>query len=168
VIDIRDQNAEQDLPGIRKVNRAAFASSAGTNIFHDLCQSSVDVLSLVAVDGYQLVGHVIFSPVTIDRPRRVIRGMGLGELAVLPEYQQHGVGTRLVNEGLETLRGRSCPFIIVIGHASYYPRFGFVPGADVDLQCQWEGVSEDKFMVLVLDQTAMAGVSGVARYVGIP
>ena len=55
VIHIRDQNAEQDLPGIRKVNRAAFAKSAGTNIFHDLCQSSADVLSLVAVDGYRLV-----------------------------------------------------------------------------------------------------------------
>jgi putative acetyltransferase len=85
-------------------------------------------------------------------------------MAVLPEHQSRGIGTALVAEGLTTLRRRSCPFVIVLGHPEYYPRFGFEPASKRGVRCQRDGVPEDAFMVLALDENAMKSVSGVARY----
>jgi putative acetyltransferase len=68
----------------------------------------------------------------------------------------------LVRAGLAKLKESSCPFVIVLGHPEYYPRFGFVPASRHGIKCQWEGVPEAAFMLLILDESAMNGVSGVA------
>jgi putative acetyltransferase len=70
----------------------------------------------------------------------------------------------LVQAGIDAVRERNWPFIIVLGHPEYYPRFGFVPASRHGLSCQWDGVPGEAFMVLILDEAAMAGVSGTARY----
>ena len=70
----------------------------------------------------------------------------------------------MVRAGIEAMRERKCPFIIVVGHPDYYPRFGFVPASQHALSCQWDGVPDEAFMVLILDEPVMAGVSGTARY----
>ena len=62
------------------------------------------------------------------------------------------------------LRHRSCPFVIVLGHPEYYPRFGFERASKYGISSQWQGVPDDAFMILILDQPAMCGASGVARY----
>ena len=85
-------------------------------------------------------------------------------MAVLPDRQREGIGSQLVRRGLDILRGRACPFVVVVGHPEYYPRFGFEPASMHGLASQWEGVPDAAFMVLVLDVRAMAGVSGVAKY----
>jgi putative acetyltransferase len=90
--------------------------------------------------------------------------MGLGELAVLAECPRHGIGTRLGEAGLAALRAAGCPFCIVVGHASYYPRFGFEPGSRRGLACQWPKVPDASFMVAVLDEAAMRGMTGIARF----
>ena len=64
----------------------------------------------------------------------------------------------------ETTDERNYPFIIVLGHSEYYPRFGFVPASQYGLSCQWDGVPDEVFMVLILNETTMAGVSGRAKY----
>ena len=69
----------------------------------------------------------------------------------------------LVDEGRRRLEAQGCPFVIVIGHSTYYPRFGFVPASRYRISCEWE-VPDEAFMILVLDETKMAGVSGLARY----
>ena len=94
--------------------------------------------------------------------------MGLGELAVLPKFQRKGVGTMLTHAGIGILRERKCPFVIVVGHATYYPRFGFRPGSQLELVCQWKNIPDESFMALILDQDAMDGVCGVPHLVGIP
>jgi putative acetyltransferase len=111
-----------------------------------------------------VTGHVIFTPASISTPERTVHGMGLGELAVLPEFQRQGVGTLLGNAGITGLRAAACPFVIVVGHAAYYPRFGFRPGRELGLRCQWEKVPEANFMALILDEAVMRGVTGVARF----
>ena len=121
-------------------------------------------LSLVAVDDGQVVGHIFFSPVFASGERGTVRGMGLAPMAVLPERQRQGIGSMLAYAGIETIRKRKCPFIIVLGHPEYYPRFGFVPASQHGLSSQWDGIPDEAFMVLVLDKEAMVGVSGVARY----
>ena len=90
--------------------------------------------------------------------------MGLAPMAILPGRQCQGIDTHLVKRGLEMLRSRCCPFIIVLGHAEYYPRFGFARASLHGIASQWEGVPNEAFMILVLDQAAMESVSGVARY----
>jgi putative acetyltransferase len=85
-------------------------------------------------------------------------------MAVLPELQHHGIGSQLVQAGIEILKGRGHPFIIVLGHPEYYPRFGFKRASVHGIRCQWEGVPDETFMILILNDEAMFGASGVARY----
>lgn len=90
--------------------------------------------------------------------------MGLAPMAVKPDRQKQGIGSSLVERGLEILREQGCPFVIVLGHPEYYPRFGFERASKYGLLSQWEGVPDEAFMVIVLDQTALESVSGVAKY----
>jgi putative acetyltransferase len=84
-------------------------------------------------------------------------------MAVIPEYQRQGIGSKLVIAGNEKLKDTGCPFVIVVGHASYYPRFGFNPASRRGITCEWE-VPDDVFMLLVLDEAKMQNVSGLAKY----
>jgi putative acetyltransferase len=83
---------------------------------------------------------------------------------VIPERQQEGIGSQLVRRGIDMLRQHGCPFVIVVGHPEYYPRFGFERASKYGLSCQWEGVPDEAFMVLILDPAAMRDIRGVARY----
>lgn len=84
-------------------------------------------------------------------------------MAVLPEHQREGVGSKLIETGNRQLKDAGCPFIIVVGHAGYYPRFGFRPARAHGITCEWD-VPDDAFMLLVLDPGKMQGVSGLAKY----
>jgi putative acetyltransferase len=88
------------------------------------------LLSLVAVEKEKIVGHILFSSAIIEGEHGVVKGMGLAPMAVLPEFQRQGIGSQLVKAGIEKLRKTKCPFIIVLGHPEYYPRFGFEPMGD--------------------------------------
>ena len=62
------------------------------------------------------------------------------------------------------LAGSGCPFVVVLGHTEYYPRFGFVPAPPLGIRCEWDTVPDDVFMIRILDTARMAGVSGRLRY----
>ena len=110
------------------------------------------------------MGHVFFSPVFVSTAGGPIQGMGLGPMAVVPDRQRQGIGSLLVQAGIAAMRERGCPFVIVLGHPEYYPRFGFVPASQHGLSCQWNGVPDQVFLVLVLDEQTISSLSGVARY----
>jgi len=153
-----------DAAAIRLVNERAFGQPQEADLVENLRQSCPELISLVAIADGRLAGHILFSPATIDSPTGQVDGMGLAPLAVLPEYQGQGIGSALVEAGLDLLRGLPCPFVIVLGHPAYYPRFGFEPTSCHGIRSQWEGIPDEAFMLLALDQPALAGVSGVARY----
>lgn len=163
IIEIREE-LPQDIPAIRKVNELAFGQPIEADIVDRLRENCPGHVSLVAVEEGQLVGHIFFSPVTLDIPGRVIEGMGLAPMAVLPERQGRGIGSALVRKGLEVLRERNCPFVIVLGQTGYYSRFGFERASKYGIACQWENVPDEAFMVLILNWVAMEGARGVARY----
>jgi len=163
MIRIRPERPE-DVAAIRAINEAAFGGSAEADIVDALRLACPDVLSLVALSDETLVGHIVFSPVQVEDRSRAIQGMGLAPMAVLPERQRQGIGSRLVEAGLQILRKRNCLFVIVLGHPGFYPRFGFVPASRCGLTCQWKGVPDAAFMVLIFEKAAMAGVTGVVRY----
>jgi len=153
----------EDVPGVRIVNELAFAQPTEADIVDRLRRACADALSFVADDG-GIVGHILFSPAVIESGGRRIVGMGLAPMAVLPDRQRQGIGSKLVRRGIEILRQRRCPFVIVLGHPEYYPRFGFERASAQGLACQWEGVPDEAFMVLVLDVYTMEGATGVAQY----
>lgn len=162
MIAIRAERPE-DAFGVRHVNELAFGQPAEANLVERLRRACTDALSLVAVDD-AVVGHILFTSVVVESAGRRVLGMGLAPMAVLPERQRQGIGSQLVRGGLDNLHEPGCPFVVVVGHPEYYPRFGFEPASTHGLECQWEGVPDAAFMVLVLDVRTMAGLSGVARY----
>lgn len=159
---IRPERPE-DSRRIRYVNELAFEQSAEADLVDTLRRACDDSLSLVAEDD-AIVGHILFTPVVVEATGRHILGVGLAPMAVLPDRQRQGIGSQLVRRGLDILRDRGCPFVVVVGHPDYYPRFGFERASTHGLLSQWEGVPDASFMVLVLDGDAMAGASGVAKY----
>jgi putative acetyltransferase len=153
-----------DLEAVRAVNLAAFGEPTEAGLVDVLREACPEALSLVAeIDG-QVVGHILFTPATVDGPTGVVRGMGLAPMAVLPDLQRQGIGTRLVEEGLQILGDTGCPFVILVGHPDYYPRFGFELASERGLACQWEGVPNEAFLVLILDPARMESVTGTVRY----
>lgn len=158
VSTIRDEQPD-DSPAIREVNARAFGREREANIVDALRANGGVVRSLVATVADHVVGHIMFSPVWIGQTA----GAGLGPMAVLPEYQRHAIGGKMIVTGLERLTNAGCPFVIVLGHTDYYPRFGFVPASTRSVRCEWD-VPDEAFMVLVLDEATMRHVSGMAKY----
>jgi len=129
-----------------------------------LRETCPSLLSLVTVLDRQVVGHILFSPTVIDCNGIHVQGVGLAPVAVLPEFQYQGIGSELTRRGIEILRKMDVPFVIVLGHADYYPRFGFGKASRYEIVSQWDGIPDEVFMILILNPEVMEGVSGIARY----
>lgn len=158
------QETREDNKSVHALNELAFGQSLEADIVDKLRNNCDDLLSLVAVENERIVGHILFSPAEIEGPRGLLKGMGLAPMAVLPDRQRQGIGTLLINKGIEELKKLSCPFIIVLGHQEYYPRFGFERASLYGIKCQWGGVPDEAFMVLWLEKSKAGQVSGLARY----
>jgi putative acetyltransferase len=152
-----------DIPAIWRVNKAAFEQTAEADLVDALRRRRAVTLSLVAEEEGQIVGHVLFSPVTIEAEHKTRTAVALGPLAVLPAFQGRGIGSRLVTAGLEACRQAGHGVVIVLGHPNYYPRFGFVPASGHDIY--WErDVADEIFMVAELLPEALRSVCGVVHY----
>jgi len=127
-----------------------------------LRKSGADLISLVAEEKANIIGHILFSPVTLTG-HEPVRVAGLGPMAVLPDCQRKGIGTELVNVGLRTCADAGYDAVVVLGHPKYYPRFGFVPSVTYGLRCEYD-VPSEVFMVKVLHPQALDGVTGTIRY----
>ncbi|MBI1944930.1 MAG: N-acetyltransferase [Deltaproteobacteria bacterium] len=130
-----------DNDAIRRVNEAAFGRIDEAGIVDALRAAGALPISLVAELDGAIVGHLAMSPITIDG---IDDGsLGLAPMAVLPSRQRRGVGGALVRAGLAICRARRIPLVVVLGHAAYYPRFGFVPAAPAGLR--WIGGHDASF-----------------------
>jgi putative acetyltransferase len=162
LIIIREERPE-DIATIRLVNLEAFGQPQEANLIEMLRTNGGILLSLVATYHSQVIGHILYSPVTAGFSENKIGGAGLGPMAVLPEYQRQGVGGKLIEFGITRLKQSGCPFIVVLGHVDYYARFGFRSASDYGLKCEWS-VPDNAFMALVLDESKIGGLSGLAKY----
>ena len=163
MVTIRPEQIE-DIPAVRAVNLAAFAGPQEADLVDTLRRNCDRLLSLVAVVGETVVGHVLFSPVTVKGEEQTLHGMGLAPMAVHPEHQSQGIGSQLIRHGLAILGGQGCPFIIVLGHPDYYPRFGFERASHYHMRSQWPDVPDEAFMLLLLDRSLADRLSGVCYY----
>src|SRR5438094_9306424 len=157
-VDIRDEGP-RDVAAIRELNIVAFEKDQEANIVDALRANGAALLSLVATLNDRVVGHIMYSPVSLGE----VVGAGLGPMAVLPAHQCQGIGSKLVDAGNRKLEQAGYPFIVVVGHPNFYPRFGFSPAREFGITCEWD-VPDDAFMVSVLDPPKMHAVSGLAKY----
>jgi putative acetyltransferase len=160
-MNIRDEHSD-DLQAIRSVNRAAFGNDAEADLVDALRRRGAAVISLVADDDGEIVGHILFSPVTLEtKPELQI--MGLAPMAVVPDRQRQGIGSQLVRAGILRCQALNADAVVVLGHPEYYPRFGFVPAAAFSIRSMYD-VEDDVFMIRELKDRALSAAAGTIRY----
>jgi putative acetyltransferase len=154
-----------DYPAIRRVNEEAFGGSEEANLIDALRAEQAVLLSTVAVVRLEsdptIVGHIMFSRMWLDGERQSLPAVALAPLAVRPGWQRQGIGGQLIRDALVRLRRDGEQIVVVVGHADYYPRFGFchpVPGAIE------HPFPVEVFMTMELTPHALADVRGRVRY----
>lgn len=151
----------QDAPGIRRVLEAAFPTSAEADLVERLRRHSKAVIALTAEDVGEIVGHIVFSPLSLE-PLAGTVGLGLGPLAVMPDHEKHGVGRRLVQNGLAECRAWGARFVSVLGDPEYYGRFGFEPATGHGLLNEFG--ADEHFMVFELRKGGLPPSGTLIRY----
>jgi putative acetyltransferase len=152
---------DEDRSAIRLVNEAAFGSPLEADLVDALRADRLVLVSLVAEVADRIVGHILFGRMSIETASGSVPAVALAPMAVLPEYQRRGVGSRLVQSGLDALRALGEQIVIVVGHSAYYPRFGFSSDSARSLESPFP---RDAFMALELEPGALDGVYGRVRY----
>jgi putative acetyltransferase len=151
-----------DHAGVFAINEDAFKGPGEARLVELLREQADPFVSLVAeVDG-RVQGHIMFSPAALQEHPE-LKVMGLAPVAVSPATQGSGVGSALVRAGIEASRELGVEVLIVLGHSTYYPRFGFVPSVQFGIRSEYE-VPDELFMVLELSEGVLAGKTGTMGY----
>jgi putative acetyltransferase len=158
--EIRRERAA-DGPAVRRVLEAAFPTAAEAGLVDRLRGNGKAVIALVAEDEGQVVGHIVFSPLTIE-PLAGTMGLGLGPLAVLPDHEKHGVGRRLIQNGLAECHKWGAGFVTVLGEPDYYGRFGFESALEHGLRNEF--AAKEHFMVFELKKHGLPPRDTLIRY----
>ena len=150
-----------DRAAIREIHKDAFGTELEAILVDQLRAQGHAKLSLVAEINGVLVGHILFSAMNIKTESEAVTALALAPLSVRPEWQRQGVGTQLVKEGLRQCRMDGHRIVLVVGHAAYYPRFGFSRSLAEPISSPYSG---ETFMALELEPDALSGVCGTAHY----
>ncbi len=159
------QETISDRDAVHEVNRLAFGRDDEASLVEALRRSDAFIpeLSLVAEKEGRVVGHILFSRITVEAPTRVVTALSLAPMAVLPEFQRQGIGSDLVRDGLERSKAAGHEIVIVLGHPDYYPRFGFSPARAMGVECPFPAPDE-AFMAIELVPGALDAVEGTVKY----
>ena len=142
---------------------AAFGRPNEAELVRTLRASDLLQLSLVAELSGAVVGHVFFSPVSVEGPASSPPIAGLAPLAVAPEVQGLGAGSALVRAGLEACVPLGWQAVFLVGSPAYYARFGFDLAAPLGFRYENESF-DSAFQMLELVPGALAGCAGWVRY----
>ncbi|PCI82154.1 MAG: GNAT family N-acetyltransferase [SAR86 cluster bacterium] len=158
---IRAENKE-DFAAVQAIHLSAFPEAGESKLVTRLRENAQPIISLVAeVDG-ELVGHILFSPVTLDS-KSSLQLMGLAPMAVLPSQQRQGIGCALVKAGLAQCLLTKNGAVAVLGHPDFYPKFGFEPSTSFAIKSEYD-VPAEVFMVVELEKDYLNGCSGTISY----
>ncbi len=152
-----------DLAAIRQLHDAAFGTPHEGKLVADLTAQDLAAISLVAIDGDEILGHILFSPLVIEVDDETVMGLALAPLAVLPARQKLGIGTALTKAGLVAAAQHGWQAVIVLGQPSYYSRFGFSPRLAAGFKTPFAG---PHLMGLELSEGVLSGRKGKIIYAG--
>jgi putative acetyltransferase len=164
-VHIRSEKID-DYKEIREVNILAFNREDEAKLIEAIRESAyfVPELSLVAVtDEHEIVGHILFSGITLETDKGNLPTLALAPMAVKPQYQRQGIGSRLVTEGLKICRILGYQHVFVMGHPNFYQRFGFVPASSYGIKSPFP-VPDEVFMALELMDKSLDGWTGKIKY----
>jgi len=160
-VTIREETSG-DIAAVYRVNEQAFDTKSEAELVDLLRARGKAVVSLVAENDGEIVGHILFSPVSIEPPRANWNALGLAPVAVLPDYQMQGIGKALVNKGLERCRDLGVELVFVLGHPAYYPKFSFQKASLYSFANEYQ--ADEAFMVIELQAGALPQYSGLVKY----
>ena len=151
-----------DWPSVYALNESSFETPAEARLVESLRAQVSPVISLVADVDQEVVGHILFTPVTLSGfPAASM--MGLAPMAVTSAIRSRGIGSALVRTGLDECKKLGTGAVIVLGHAEYYPRFGFRPASSFDIQSEYD-VPDEVFMAVELEPGYLSDKHGIAKY----
>ena len=153
----------QDVNVIFRLNQAAFESDSEANLVNNLRSSGSLLLLLIATMERKIVGHIAFSPMKIDGFSELSL-VGLAPMAVLPDLQKQGIGSKLISESISRLKTMGVDAVFLLGHKEYYPRFGFKPSySTFGIKSRYE-VPDEVFMAKELKPNILDKVAGQVEY----
>ena len=155
--------ASGDADAIRGLLTQAFPSPEEAQLVDVLRAKGKTLVSLVAEIRDSIVGHILFTPLLVDRAPKSFSAAALAPVCVLPKMQRKGIGSLLITEGLEACSAVGISMVSVLGNPRFYSRFGFVRAKDHGIDNEYE--ADDAFMVLAFDVDTLSRVSGTAKYV---
>ncbi|GAB4241589.1 MAG: N-acetyltransferase [Stanieria sp.] len=152
-----------DYESISRVNNLAFGQETEAKFIDKIRNSEhyIPTLSLLAELEHQIIGYIMFSWIDLIA-EKTIKVLALAPLAVLPKYQNQGVGSTLVNEGLSVADNYNIPLVIVLGHPNFYAKFGFEPSVNYNIASPFDAPKE-VFMVKLL-KSYQRGTCGQVVY----
>lgn len=153
---------KSDFSSIYDLVAAAFGQQGESKLIDLLRETAKPFISLVAELDQNIVGHILFTPVTLTG-HPDLKIMGLAPLAVTPEHQKQGIGTALMNAGIVECEKIGAGTIVVLGHPEYYTRFGFETSIKYNIGCEYP-VPPEAFMIRELTPGFLAGKSGTIQY----
>ena len=170
MLEIRKET-ENDYKEVYNVVKTAFETAEHSDgneqdLVNELRNSDnfIPELSLVAIENNKIVGYILFTKIELGNNTEI----ALAPLVVLPEYQKQGVGSKLIEEGHKMAKKLGYHFSIVLGSEKYYPKFGYVPAVQYEIEAPFE-VSSKNFMAKKLNNidTEIKGVVKYAKEFGI-
>jgi putative acetyltransferase len=164
MITIRSESPN-DYSQISDVIYSAFEQKNEVRLVKTLRASPdfIGELSLVAILNNLIIGHILFSKIIIKSEKAEFPALALAPLAVKPEFQNQGIGSKLVEKGLEECKRLNHKIVIVLGHPNFYPKFGFKPANDFGVMAPF-AVPNESFLILELTSGALRSVSGIVEY----
>ena len=150
-----------DGEAIARVHRAAFPQDDEAKLVWALDAQGYSEISVVAEKDGTVIGHVLLSRMTLTFEDRTVKTLALAPVAVLPENQNEGVGSKLIRDALGRAASAGWEAVIVLGHAKYYPRFGFDPAMVKGIASPY---ASPNLMGLELKAGALKGKGGKMTY----
>ena len=163
-LNIRGET-KNDYENITCVNDLAFGQRNEAKLVELLRQNTkfIQELSIVAIHGQQIAGHILFFPVNIIHETIIYESLSLGPMSVIPEFQKQGIGGKLIIHGLNVARELGFKSVIVLGHSNYYPKFGFKKASYWEIRCPFE-VPDEVFMAIELKEGGLDRIKGMVEY----
>lgn len=161
------QELMDDFAGIKDVNDLAFKKEDESILIEKIRESDAYIpeLSLVAISNEGiLAGHILFSKIHIENKMgEMVPSIALAPVAVHPDYQGTGIGSSLIQEGITRARNLGYTSVIVLGHPTYYPRFGFKTASEFSIKAPID-IGNEFFMAMELKEGGLFGITGTVRY----